>query len=280
MITYVKGNIFDSPSKIIVNTVNTVGVMGKGVALEYKKRYPKMFERYVELCEASVLDIGNIFLWKESEKWVLLFPTKKHWRNPSRMEYIEAGLRKIAEKWDKLGSNSIAFPRLGCGNGGLEWKEVQPLMEKYLGNIPMEVIVYVDKYDDPIPEHENVTEIEQWLSGESELVGYEAFRKKIERYIWGNSAITFEGENYQIEKKDEIIYIGEEQVDEEMLCNMWNWTRDVGIIELGNIPYEFNNVFKVVLEMMHKIEYVAKVFVSKDGINFPDRPNAYQYRLN
>ena len=162
MITYVKGNIFNSPAKVLVNTVNTVGVMGKGVALEYKKRYPDMFECYKGLCEMKQLDIGNLYLWKKSEKWVLLFPTKKHWRNPSKLDYIEKGLKKFEENWDKVGSNTIAFPRLGCGNGGLDWTDVKPLMEKYLGKLPMQIFVYVDNYEDPIPEHKNVTEMEKW----------------------------------------------------------------------------------------------------------------------
>jgi len=76
MITYVKGNIFESPAKVLVNTV---GVMGKGVALEFKRRYPDMFESYKKICEAKQLDVGKLYLWKKSEKWILLFPTKKNW---------------------------------------------------------------------------------------------------------------------------------------------------------------------------------------------------------
>lgn len=78
MITYVKGNIFESPAKVLVNTVNTVGVMGKGVALEFKRRYPDMFESYKKICEAKQLDVGKLYLCKKSEKWILLFPTKKN----------------------------------------------------------------------------------------------------------------------------------------------------------------------------------------------------------
>lgn len=142
MIKYVEGNIFGSPSKIIVNPVNTVGVMGKGIALEYKKRYPEMFIQYRSLCEKGLLDIGKLCLWKKSDKWILLFPTKKHWRDPSKLEYIEQGLIRFVDNWDKLGADSIAFPRLGCGNGGLDWNIVKPLMEKYLNKIPMQILIY------------------------------------------------------------------------------------------------------------------------------------------
>lgn len=142
MITYIKGDIFSSPAKILVNTVNTVGVMGKGVALEFKKRYPEMFQEYQRLCEEKRLSIGTLMVWRKSDKWVMLFPTKKHWRYPSKIEYIEAGLKKFAENWDKLGVDSIAFPRLGCGNGGLDWEEVRPMMKRYLEKIPMNIYIY------------------------------------------------------------------------------------------------------------------------------------------
>ena len=93
MITYVRGNIFEAPAQTLVNTVNTVGVMGKGIALTFKSIYPEMFRQYVELCDAGELDIGRLFLYRTSNKLILNFPTKKHWRNPSKLEYIEAGLQ-------------------------------------------------------------------------------------------------------------------------------------------------------------------------------------------
>lgn len=107
--------------------------MGKGVALEFKNRYPEMFQGYKTLCEEQKIDIGKLALWKSSSKWILLFPTKKHWRNPSKLEYIEMGLIKFTENWDRLGANSIAFPRLGCGNGGLDYKDI---LEKYKEQLP------------------------------------------------------------------------------------------------------------------------------------------------
>lgn len=125
MITYLKGDIFSSPAQVLVNAVNTVGVMGKGVALEFKKRYPEMFKSYERVCDEKQLEIGKLMLWRGAEKWGLMFPIKKHWRNPSRMEYIEAGLKIFADIYIEKGITSIAFPRLGCGNGGLDWKEVR-----------------------------------------------------------------------------------------------------------------------------------------------------------
>ena len=90
-ITYVRGNLFESPAQVLVNTVNTVGVMGKGVALEFKKLFPEMFEEYRRLCEGRLLKIGMLHIYRTPHKWVLNFPTKEHWRQPSRVEYIDAG---------------------------------------------------------------------------------------------------------------------------------------------------------------------------------------------
>jgi O-acetyl-ADP-ribose deacetylase (regulator of RNase III) len=127
----------------LVNPVNTAGVMGRGIALEFKNRYPEMFKTYQKKCENKSIDIGKLFLWNKEEKWVLLFPTKQHWRYPSQIGYIEEGLKKFANIYDKLGIESIAFPRLGCGNGGLDWNEVRPIMEKYLKNLPIHIYIYI-----------------------------------------------------------------------------------------------------------------------------------------
>ncbi len=143
MITYLRGDIFSSQAQVLVNPVNTVGVMGKGLALQFKSRYPEMFAYYQRMCRGQLLDVGKLCLWKSPEKWILLFPTKKHWRDPSKLEYIESGLRKLAENYERLRIESVAFPKLGCGNGGLEWDDVKPLMEKYLGSLPICIDVYV-----------------------------------------------------------------------------------------------------------------------------------------
>ena len=277
MIKYVKGDIFNSPSKIIVNTVNIVGVMGKGVALEFKKRYPEMFDRYQELCKKQLLDVGKLYLWRGSEKWVLLFPTKKHWRYPSKIEYIEKGLRKFVENWDKLGSNTISFPRLGCGNGGLDWQDVKPLMEKYLSKIPMQILVYVDNYNDPLPEHKDVSEMEKWLSGELGLSGYEAFKVKLDNLLESENEIQLGNKKHKIENVKGMISIDDVLLEESQVCDLWNWVRDAGVIMPEEMPYEYHDIAEVFLELMRKLECVVNVFVSKDGFDFTKTPNAFQY---
>lgn len=136
--------MFTTDAECVVNTVNTVGVMGKGVALECKKRYPAMFEVYKRLCEQHKIAIGVLYIWTCPDKRVLLFPTKKHWRNPSKLEYLEKGLDSFKRNYKKMGLKSIAFPKLGCNCGGLDWEsQVRPLMEKYLKDIPIDIKIYV-----------------------------------------------------------------------------------------------------------------------------------------
>ena len=126
-------NIFDSQCQTIVNTINCVGVMGKGIALEMKKRYPEMFDKYKDYCDKGLIDVGKLWLYKHSdEKWILNFPTKKHWKNKSEYEYIESGMIKFIETYKERGIKTIAFPMLGCSNGGLDKDIVIQIMAKYL----------------------------------------------------------------------------------------------------------------------------------------------------
>lgn len=143
ILQYVSGDLLCSHAQTYVNTVNTVGVMGKGLALQFKNKYPEMFEVYQKVCKEHLLDVGKLYLWKGDEKWVLMFPTKKHWRDMSKIEFIESGLKKFIDNYQRIGIQSIAFPKLGCGLGGLEWEMVQPLMEKYLKHLPIDVFVYL-----------------------------------------------------------------------------------------------------------------------------------------
>jgi len=145
-INLIKGNIFNTKAQVVVNTVNCVGVMGKGIALVYKLRYPKMFDLYQEHCKSKLIGIGKLWLYKgeHNAPWVLNFPTKFHWKYPSKLEYIESGLQKFLDTYEEQGIQSIAFPLLGAHNGGLDRNEVYELMTNYLSkcNIPIEIFEY------------------------------------------------------------------------------------------------------------------------------------------
>lgn len=137
------GNIFESGANTIVNTVNCVGVMGKGIALEFKKRYPQMFKEYVSMCERNEVEPGKPYLYRDLlGTSVLNFPTKDHWKSPSQLSYIISGLDWFVENYDNLGIDSIAFPPLGCGNGGLPWELVGPIMYSKLKSLPIQIEIY------------------------------------------------------------------------------------------------------------------------------------------
>ena len=145
-ITIIHGNIFNTKAQTIVNTVNCVGVMGKGIALVYKLRYPGMFELYKTYCEQGLIQIGKLWIYKgkENEPWVLIFPTKTHWKYPSEYSYIESGLKKFMCTYEEKGITSIAFPLLGANNGGLDPIIVEEMMLSLLSSckIPIEIYHY------------------------------------------------------------------------------------------------------------------------------------------
>lgn len=137
------GNMFDSHAKTLVNTVNCVGVMGKGIAQEFKRRYPAMFEEYEQLCNRNEVHPGVPYVYSDLlGTSIINFPTKDHWRSPSKISYIKSGLDWFRENYQKYGISSVAFPPLGCGNGGLPWTVVGPLMYEKLNDLPISIEIY------------------------------------------------------------------------------------------------------------------------------------------
>lgn len=146
------GNIFESQLSTLVNTVNCVGVMGAGIALEHKLRNPEMYDRYKQICNQGLLSPGKLWLWKGASASVLNFPTKIHWRNPSRIEFIEGGLRKFVDSYKDRGITSAAFPLLGAHNGGLDENQVLEMMVGFLEfcDIPIEIYQFNLVSADPL----------------------------------------------------------------------------------------------------------------------------------
>ena len=137
------GNILESSAQTLVNTVNCVGVMGKGIALEFKKQFPEMFEEYAQRCKRNEIQPGVPYLYRTLfPPQVVNFPTKGHWRAASRIEDVEQGLGVIREKYKEWGITSLAVPPLGCGNGQLLWTSVGPLIFRYLNDLDIPVEMY------------------------------------------------------------------------------------------------------------------------------------------
>lgn len=160
-ITFKRGDLFSEPAEALVNTVNCVGVMGKGVALEFKKRWPANFKAYKKLCEGKELAPGRMFIFdtkelfaSEGPRYLVNFPTKAHWRSKSQISYIEDGLSALREEIVMHGIKSIAIPPLGCGNGGLDWADVKPLILAKLSELEgVEIVVFPPKDSQDEPEH-------------------------------------------------------------------------------------------------------------------------------
>jgi O-acetyl-ADP-ribose deacetylase (regulator of RNase III) len=143
MLHFTSGDMFELPVNIRVNTVNCVGVMGAGVALAFKTRHPAMFRAYKKACDAGEVRPGTLHIWRALTEWILNFPTKRHWRENSKYEDIEDGLKALRTYLDSIGHPvRVALPALGCGHGGLDWPRVSKLIEHHLATTPAEVFVF------------------------------------------------------------------------------------------------------------------------------------------
>jgi O-acetyl-ADP-ribose deacetylase (regulator of RNase III) len=142
MLRLINGNLFDSDAEALVNPVNTFGIMGKGIARQFKKRYPENFQLYAEACRYGEVKIGEMFVTKEGGRLIINFPTKEHWRNPSYIEWIEDGLYDLKAFLIEEKVKSVAIPALGVGNGGLKWSAVRELIIAILCDMDADITVY------------------------------------------------------------------------------------------------------------------------------------------
>ncbi|HEU5281997.1 MAG TPA: macro domain-containing protein [Gammaproteobacteria bacterium] len=147
MMQLTKGNILEAKAEALVNTVNTKGVMGKGIALQFKKAFPDVFKAYKNACDTGTMQIGKIHIYEqptsELHHYIINFPTKDDWKKPSKIEYIRKGLKSLTEAVQQYKIRSIAIPALGCGQGGLKWEDVLPLIRSAFESMPeVKVIVY------------------------------------------------------------------------------------------------------------------------------------------
>ena len=153
MIEETKGNLLESDAVALVNTVNCVGFMGKGIALQFKQAFPDNFKAYQKACKANEVRPGKMFTWKSDdlfrERFIINFPTKRHWRGKSRMEDIKTGLAALVEDVKRLGIQSIAIPPLGCGLGGLPWGEVRALIVDAFKQLPEVRVLLYAPYGEP-----------------------------------------------------------------------------------------------------------------------------------
>ncbi|UFS94846.1 macro domain-containing protein [Nocardia huaxiensis] len=175
VITRATGNLLRADAEALVNTVNTVGVMGKGIALQFRRAYPEMFETYREACERGDVQIGQMYIWEpgtlQGPRFIINFPTKRHWRSRSRLADIQAGLIDLASTIERLQIRSIAIPPLGCGNGGLPWSDVEPLIVSALEPmVDVDVRIYPPGDTPPAADMLNATPRPEMTVGRAALI--------------------------------------------------------------------------------------------------------------
>lgn len=179
MITFTQGNLLEARVEALVNTVNTVGVMGKGIALMFKERFAENFRRYAAACKAREVQTGKMFVTPVHEldgpRWIVNFPTKQHWRSPSRLEWVQEGLQDLRRFLLEQHIQSVAIPPLGAGNGGLEWAKVREQITQTLGDLDIEILVF-----EPTSQYENVAK----RTGVEKLTPARALIAELVRRYW------------------------------------------------------------------------------------------------
>jgi O-acetyl-ADP-ribose deacetylase (regulator of RNase III) len=184
MIDLVKGNILEADAEALVNTVNCVGFMGRGIAAQFKRAYPRNFVAYEAACKRDEMQPGRMLVFETGElanpRYVINFPTKRHWRGKSRMEDIDAGLAALVTEVKRLGLRSIAVPPLGCGLGGLDWADVRPRINRAFAEVPdVHVVLFEPAGAPAAKEMVNATAVPEMTPGRAVLVGL------IDRYLAG-----------------------------------------------------------------------------------------------
>ena len=179
MITFTEGNLLEARAEALVNTVNTVGVMGKGIALMFKERFDDNYRQYAAACKAKHVQVGKMFVTPVHElggpRWIVNFPTKQHWRSPSRMEWVVDGLQDLRRFLVQEQVKSVAIPPLGAGNGGLDWALVRPQIEAALGDLDIEIMVF-----EPTRQYQNVA----MRAGVEKLTPARALISELVRRYW------------------------------------------------------------------------------------------------
>ncbi|MCJ7620250.1 MAG: macro domain-containing protein [Anaerolineae bacterium] len=289
MLTYVEMELFQSPAQALVNTVNTVGVMGKGIAAVFKKLYPDMYEEYRVLCQQEKLEVGTLFIWRTLNKTIVNFPTKKHWRQRSKPGYIEAGLAKFVSRYADYGISSVSFPQLGCGHGELDWETVvQPLMEHYLRALPIPVYIHLHPHSaDFVPERLDV-EYAREMRLERQRVSagrlWQELRDLVSHEPEEAYSLTLFGPDVTMD--EEHLFFHPKSGDTATVCredveDLWNTLRLRGTLRQDDVPRPVTDdgATEWLFELLKRLEYVQPVTLrlnagdrASEGLRYDPRP--------
>jgi hypothetical protein len=227
-----------------------------------------MFEEYKQLCANGQIDIGKFYIYKTANKWILNFPTKRHWRSPSEVEYIEEGLKALTKSAIEMQLTDIAMPKLGCGNGGLDWDtQVKPIVEKYLKKAPINVSIY-DFDKKIIPEYLKQKDIENWLRSEPENLNFSLFFEDLKNINNVNilfpkkivlNNITFEV-NYNTE--DEYFLFHSKEINfilsKDDIKTMFYMLINIGKLCKNDIYTELQKYTNEIFDFLSQLSYIIK----------------------
>jgi len=276
MIVYVVGEHYQSPAQVLVNPVNTVGVMGSGIAFDFKRFFPDMFAQYQDLCEQDRLDIGQLLLYKTPHKWVLNFPEKRHYRASVRPEHIAEGLVKFVATHSEFGITSASFPALGQDDEKLDWNtDIRPMMEAYLNPLPILVYVHLDEPDNPrTPQKRNIRSVRTWLTEQISHVDFNKFWRDITRAISSKATIRVFDE--QLERfhvgvakgrnkrgRNLVLRVNETPkpifLSESALRDLWAYIIRTGYALPQNLPSGLDQHARYIVPLLDQLEYISAV---------------------
>lgn len=271
MLTYVIDNIFLSPALVITNPVNTVGVMGKGLAYQFRQNYPEMDRQYRDLCERGAFTTGQLWLYKTPHKWILNFPTKAHWRDPSRLEYVESGLAKFVSTYAEKGMTSVSFPLLGAGLGGLDWEsEVRPVVERYLAPLPINT--YVHLYDPADPFASAATpdpaSLKHWLNQPQGSISFDRFLQDLIQLVQTQQQFKHLSDESPFQAsydaEEDRIHLWQAQtplltLSASLLADLWHYLRSAAYAHPQNFPARLDQHTATLISLLAQLDYLQAV---------------------
>jgi O-acetyl-ADP-ribose deacetylase (regulator of RNase III) len=281
MITRVYGDLFYSPARVLVNPVNIMGTMGAGLAADFKWFFPEMFEAYRDLCQTDRFTIGQLMLYKTPGRWILNFPTKRHWRADSTLEYITEGLKTFARVYADYGITSVSFPLLGTGKGNLATDDVLALMEGYLDPLPIPVYIHlVDTADDngqtPPPKSRRV--LRHWLNGQPVYITFERFWQDMLTLVrdrrdfqthpdnQGFRVVATDSDGRQrlslklSPRRGDSVFLPETQ-----LRDLWQYVRRAGYVLPRNLPNGLNSHAAFLVALLSELPFIRRIQLATPG---------------
>ena len=268
MITYVVGNLLQSPAQVLVNPINTAGMMSKG---HFRRLYPAMLEQYRQLCEQQRLRIGDLWLYKTPHKWILNFPTRAHWRDVVKLDNIELGLEQFAAIYAEQGIVSASFPMIGAGLGGLDWQSVvRPLLEHYLEPLPIPVFIHLHEPDDRFTTQLDDDTLAVWLHGVPHIPAMSAVWADLLMITRQEPMLTAldDEQSFQInvDAEQNLILTGHDEspleLSTDLFAAIWETICAAGYVMPGDFPGSAAGS-SLLVSLLAQLDYVRPVWLAR-----------------